>query len=181
MPRKGQDLLLESWRELAMGFPGAHLVLVGPRADLNDPKLSEFRERVASLATDSGAADRIHFVGMTEDVEEYLRAADVFVLASSREGFPNSVLEAMATGLPVVVTPFIGRSPSMGRGEEHFLLCDRNPDALAACLARLLGDGELRARLGASALRLVREHFDVEKSLDRYVALYRELAAAVRR
>lgn len=181
MPRKGQDLLLECWRELAKRFPSAHLLLVGPRADLNDPKLSEFRERVASLATASGAADRIHFVGMTEDVEEYLRAADVFVLASNREGFPNSVLEAMATGLPVVVTPFIGRSPSMGREEEHYLLCDRNPDALTACLSRLLADGDLRQRLGTSGLRLVRQDFDVEKSLDRYVALYRELAAAVRR
>lgn len=181
MPRKGQDLLLESWRELAKRFPGAHLMLVGPRADLNDPKLSEFRERVASLATASGAADRIHFVGMTENVEDHLRAADVFVLASAREGFPNSVLEAMATGLPVVVTPFIGRSPSMGRDEEHFLLCDRNPEALTAGLSRLLGDGELRERVGANGLRLVRERFDVEKSLDRYVALYRELAAAVHR
>lgn len=180
MPRKGQDLLLESWRELSKSFPEAHLVLVGPRADLNDPKLEEFRKRVASLVEASGASDRVHFVGTADDVEEYLRAADVFVLASKREGFPNSVLEAMATGLPVVVTPFVGRSPSMGREDEHYLLAEPEAGALAAALSRLLANVELRTRIGENGLRLVRDHSDVERSLDRYVALYRELTGAAR-
>jgi glycosyltransferase involved in cell wall biosynthesis len=181
MPRKGQDLLLESWRSISKDLPEAHLLLVGPRADLHDPKLEDFGARIVSLAAASGAADRIHFTGMTDDVEKYLRASDVFVLASKREGFPNSVLEAMASGLPVVVTPFVGRSPSMGDEGEHYLLAEREPDAVGACLCRLLESREERARLGGNGLRLVREHFAVEHSLDRYVALYRELGAAAKR
>ena len=181
MPRKGHDLLLESWLKLAKSFPDAHLVIVGPRADLHDPKLAEFGKRIESLVKASGASDHIHFVGMAQDVEEYLRLADIFVLASKREGFPNSVLEAMATGLPVVVTPFLGRSRRMGRPDEHYLLADRSPEALAASVAKLLGSHELRRTIGESGLRLARETFDLEQTLDRYVDLYRELAAAQRR
>ena len=134
--------------------------------------------RIESLVKASGASDHIHFVGMAQDVEEYLRLADIFVLASKREGFPNSVLEAMATGLPVVVTPFLGRSPRMGRPDEHYLLAEPGPEGLAAPIARLLDGSELRKRLGESGLKLVRETFDLDQTLDRYVALYRELAEA---
>ncbi len=181
MPRKGQDLLLEAWQAVAKRFAEPHLLIVGPRADLNDPKLGDYRKRIAELVDASGASDRIHFAGMAGDVEENLRAADLFVLATKREGFPNSVLEAMATGLPVVVTPFVGRSPSMGSEGEHYLLVERDAAALAAGLERLLEDPALRQRLGEAGLALVERDFDVERSLDRYVALYRELATDRRR
>ena len=176
VPRKGHELLLEAWGRLAKRFPGAQLVLVGPRADLHDPKLADFRDRLKDRVAASGAADRVHFVGMAEDVEKHLRAADVFVLASQREGMPNSVLEAMATGLPSVVTPFIGFSERIGRPDEQFLLSEPNAEALASARGRLLAEPELRRSLGASARRWIVDTLDAERSLDRYAELYRELA-----
>jgi glycosyltransferase involved in cell wall biosynthesis len=178
MPRKGHDLLLESWVGLAKRFPSAHLLIVGPRADLHDPKLADFGARLRELVERSGAPDRVHFVGMAENVEAYLRAADLFVLASQREGFPNSVLEAMATGLPAVLTRFIGFSERLGRADEQYRLADATPDALGTAIAGLLDDAELRRRLGRAAQRWVSENLDVERSLDRYASLYRELAHA---
>ncbi len=177
IPRKGHEVLLEAWLGLAKRFPTAHLLVVGPRADQHDPKLQTFRRRLEDLVAASGASDRIHFVGMARNVEAYLRAADVFVLASQREGFPNSMLEAMATGLPGVVTPFIGFSRRIGRPDEHYLLVEPKADALEAAVARLLERRSLREALGVAARRWIADTLDVERSLDRYAALYRELAA----
>jgi len=178
VPRKGHESLLEAWIGLAKRFPNAHLLLVGPRADLHDPKLPAFRRRLEELVAASGAADRVHFVGMASDVETYLRSADLFALPSRREGFPNSVLEAMASGLPVVVTPFIGFSERIGRPGEQYLLAEPDAAAVGATLARLLESAPLRNNLGAAARRWVTDTLDIEKSLDRYAALYREVAQA---
>ena len=115
---------------------------------------------------------------MAEDVEEHLRAADAFVLASEREGTPNSVLEAMATGLPSVLTRFIGFSERIGRPDEHYLLAQRDAQSLADAVGALLEKPDLRKRLGESARRWVADTLDSERSLDRYAALYRELAAS---
>jgi glycosyltransferase involved in cell wall biosynthesis len=178
MPRKGHEVVLEAWLGLAKRFPTAHLLLIGPRADRHDPKLQGFRRRLEDLVASSGASDRIHFVGMAHDVEAYLRAADVFVLASQREGLPNSMLEAMATGLPCVTTPFIGISARIGQPEKHYLLADRRAHALEAALARLLENPSLRKALGVAACRWIVDTLDLERSLDRYAALYEELVAS---
>ncbi len=176
VPRKGHDLLLEAWVEVAKRDPAAHLLVVGPRADLHDPKLVGFRARLEALVAASGAPERIHFAGSVGDVERYLRAADVFALPSQREGFPNSVLEAMASALPVVVTPFVGFSERIGRPARELLQVERTPRALAETLCALLSDADRRAALGDAARAWVGEHLGVERSLDRYAALYHELA-----
>ena len=93
---------------------------------------------VAELVANSGAADQVHFAGIVDDVENYLRAADISILASSREGTPNSVLEAMATGLPCVVTPYLGLSEGIGKPGEHYLLVEREEGAIAGALGDLL-------------------------------------------
>ena len=97
MPRKGPDKVLQAWRRILPDFPDTHVMFVGPRADTHDPKLQAFGAEVAELVASSGAPEQVHFTGIVDDVENYLRAADIFILASSREGTPNSVLEGMAT------------------------------------------------------------------------------------
>ena len=181
MPRKGPDKVLGAWREILPRFPDTHVLFVGPRADTHDPKLQKFGTELADLAANSGAANQIHFAGIVNDVENYLRAADVFVLASSREGTPNSVLEAMATGLPCVVTPYLGLSEGIGRAGEHYLLVDREPGAIAAALTDLFQDETLRTSIAERGRRYVVENLDQQRSLDRYAALYGELAAAAAR
>jgi glycosyltransferase involved in cell wall biosynthesis len=176
MPRKGSDLLLGAWARVLESVPGVHLVFVGPRKDLQDPGLRNFRARLEQLIRDSGAPGQVHFTGLVESVEPYLHASDVFVLPSQREGMPNSVLEAMASGVPVIMTPFLGLSDDFGKSGEHYLLSDFSPDSLAKELRRLLQDPGLRQRQADAALQWVRQTMDVQASLDQYASLYKELA-----
>ena len=177
MPRKGPDKVLGAWRKVLPRFPDTHLLFVGPRADTHDPKLKSFGSAITDLVASSGAPDQVHFAGIVDDVENYLRASDIFVLASAREGTPNSVLEAMATGLPCLVTPYVGMSAGIGRAGEHYQLVDRNPEAIASALIDVLQDEKASDAASSPGQRYVVEHVDQQQSLDRYAALYEELAA----
>jgi glycosyltransferase involved in cell wall biosynthesis len=178
MPRKGPDKVLQAWRQILPHFPDTHVLFVGPRADTHDPKLQKFGGEIAELVATSGAARQVHFAGIVDDVESYLRAADIFILASNREGTPNSVLEAMATRLPCLVTPYLGISAGIGQPGEHYQLVDRDHGAIAAALTSLLQNDNAGRALGNRGLRYVEENIDQRHSLDRYAALYEELAAA---
>ena len=179
MPRKGPDKVLQAWRQILPQFPDTHVLFVGPRADTHDPKLRKFGLEIADLVATSRASHQVHFADIVDDVENYLRAADIFILASSREGTPNSVLEAMATGLPCVVTPYLGLSAGIGQPGEHYQLVDRNPMDIAAALTGLLQNVDLRNALGAKGQRYVVDNVDQQHSLDHYAALYEELAASL--
>jgi glycosyltransferase involved in cell wall biosynthesis len=178
-PRKGTDLLLEAWSGIARRFPDVHLYLLGLRKDISYPALHRFRERLQELTAQSGAPERVHFEGVVRNVDEYLRAADIFMFPSEREGMPNGVLEAMASGLPVALTPFAGFSEDLGTAGQDFMLVERNAAALTQALEALLNDETLRIQMGQRARRRVEDRFDLEKSLDRYSALYHELAGSL--
>jgi glycosyltransferase involved in cell wall biosynthesis len=177
MPRKGPDKIIGAWRQILPRFPNTHILFVGPRADTHDPKLKAYGARISELVATSGAAGQVHFAGIVDDVDNYLRAADIFTLASSREGTPNSVLEAMAVGLPCLVTPYLGISAGIGQAGEHYQLVDREEQAIAAALAGLLESETARRALGDKGQAYVVNNVDQQISLDRYTALYQELAA----
>ncbi len=175
-PRKGVDLLLESWGSLTLKYPRAHLFIVGPRHDQVDPNLSSFSRKLKFLVNASGAGDRVHFTGSVDNVEEYLRSSDVFAFASQKEGMGNVVLEAMASSLPVILTPFTGLPKAFGLPDSHYILVNRGAEELAAGISSLLDDDNLRHKLGQNARRLVEETMGMEQILDRYAVLYHELA-----
>lgn len=176
IPRKGIDLLLKSWQTLAKQFPDMHFVLIGPRTDVNDPKLSAFNKKLIGLVNASGAGNRVHFTGRVQNVETYLQAADLFVFASEREGMANVILEAMASGLPVVLTPHIGLPPDFGEPSRHYLLADRNPAAIVEVVSELLQNREHCRELSDNGRKWVEETMCLDRILDRYAALYHELA-----
>ncbi|MEM9254106.1 MAG: glycosyltransferase [Pseudomonadota bacterium] len=175
MPRKGPDLAIQAWRRLLSDFPDLHLLLVGPRQDKYDERLAEFSAGLEQSIADSGAPQQVHFSGQIDDVENWLRAADVFVLPTNREGTPNSVLEAMATGLPTVVTEFTGLSSAIGQPGKHFQLVKREADAIAAPLREWLADKNARVLWGESGVSYIRHEMDQRITLDRYTNLYIEL------
>jgi glycosyltransferase involved in cell wall biosynthesis len=175
-PRKGIDILLEAWVSLAKRFPDLHLYLIGMRHDLNAPELSAFRNRLDVLMRKSNAVERLHFVGYIENVDEYLKAADVLVFPSRREGMPNAVLEAMASGLPCVLTPFIGLSPDLGKPNHEYLLVDHDFKAIEGAVSSVLESHDLRNRLGANGRKWVEKTMDIEDVLDRYAQLYKNLS-----
>lgn len=174
-PRKGTDLAVEAWSRRARERRHAHLVVLGHRADRHDAKLAAFSARIQALLADPVVGDRVHMRGVVDDVEAYYRAADALVLPTEREGMPNTLLEAMASGLPAVVTPFVGLTPALGEAGRHYILAERTPAALASALGDALAQprGE---EIGREGRRWVVDHMPLEASLDRYAALFHELA-----
>ena len=120
----------------------------------------------------------VRLAGVRTDVPELLAAADLFVLSSRSEGLPLSILEAMATGLPVVASRVGGVPEVVVDGETGLLVPPGDPGSLARAIERLLDDSALRRRLGAAGRARVAEHFDLASAQRAHLDLYRSLLAA---
>src|SRR3954468_14670986 len=152
--------------------------LAATRADYRAAFVGEgpLLPEIADTIRQRGLTDRIDLLGNRGDVPVVLASADVFVLSSRSEGFPVSILEAMAAGLPVVATDVGGVAESVVDGETGLLVPPGDPAGLAAALDRLLTDGALRLRLGAAGRERARRHFDLAGFRRAHVELYlREL------
>jgi glycosyltransferase involved in cell wall biosynthesis len=118
--------------------------------------------------------------GYRRDVSALLSIFDVFVLPSYREGMPRALLEAMATGIPVVATDIRGCREEVVDGATGILVPVRDPEAVAVAVTGLLGDTRRAASLGAAARSRVIERFDerriTELQVDRLERLHREQA-----
>jgi L-malate glycosyltransferase len=158
-------LLLEAWRDVA-ARSSASLILVGPGND---------RLELTAQANTLGIADRVQFVGSVDNPAEYLRAADVFALPSVAEGMSNSLLEAMATALPCVVSGIGGNTDLITDGQTGRLVLDGTAASWAQTLSELIGEPTSAQRLGAAARRRVDTEFALGVVVDRYLDLYRRL------
>jgi glycosyltransferase involved in cell wall biosynthesis len=138
------------------------------------PDRARLEHEIGSL----GLTGRVRLAGERRDVPELLAEADIFALASSSEGMPVSVLEAMAAGLPVVASRVGGVPEQVVDGKTGLLVDPGNVDDLAGALGRLVVDGELRCRLGAAARARAEKAFDLEPFRRAHLELYsRELAS----
>ena len=134
IPRKGHDLLICAIAKL----PDIHLVIAGQGPD---------EEKLKALAKSLGVADRVELVGSVphEELPALYSAADMLVLATSREGWPNVLLEAMACGAPVVATNIGGIPEIITRPEAGVIVPERTPEALAIGISQILDDPPDRA------------------------------------
>lgn len=166
-PPKCPELMLRAFARVSATRPQAHLVLVGDGWQ---------RAEVETEAHRLGLGDRVRLLGLRRDVPELLRAFDVFVMSSSREGLPRTLSQAMAASLPVVATRVGGIPDAIVEGENGFLVESGDVAALADRLALLADDPALRARMGANGLARV-EEFSVAGMVRRTEALYQALLA----
>lgn len=162
--RKGTDWLVETLARVA--DPRVMLVVVGPV--LEDDFAAEVDRRIAEL----GLAERVRFVGFCDDTAPYYRAADVFVFASTAEGFPNVLVEAMAHGLPIVMRFLPGLADFLVRPGETGYLAATETD-FAAALARLAADRPRRHAFGRENRRFAERNLDLTAVARGYAALYR--------
>lgn len=152
-----------------------YLVLGDSLASDRDQFASRFRQAVG----EAGLSSNFVFTGFTENVPEYLRAMDIFVLPSYREGFPRSVLEAMATGLPVVATNIRGCREAVVHGETGWIVPPRDAEALTAAVRHLLCHEPLARSMGDRGLRRAQEMFNEHQVRARFVGVIDEMTHRV--
>lgn len=173
--RKGLLDLIEAAKRLRdRGLDDWRLEVVGAGNEAGD----EEARRISEAFRSRGMGQALLGPLAGEDLRGRLRSAGVYVLPSRSEGQPIGILEAMASGIPVVATR-VGAVPEMIRdGVDGFLVDPGHPDELATALGRLLASPELRRSMGASARKRAEERFDLPGLRERLETLYREAAWA---
>ena len=135
----------------------------------------DWRNTLESTAESLGLSDMLWMAGDRDDVPALLQAMDVFVLPSLGEGISNTLLEAMAAGLPVLATDVGGNPELVTDGENGRLFPVADEAAFSAVLQELLDDSTLRETMGHNGMRRVRERFDWNRTVEKYLRGYDEL------
>jgi glycosyltransferase involved in cell wall biosynthesis len=165
---KGVPELIEAFDTILKGKPDAHLLLVGWFDVSEDALASRWRVRIANHP-------RIHCTGFVSDTAPYYRAMDVMVLPSRREGFPNVVLEAAATGIPVITTECTGARDSVVPEVTGLLIPPGYPEAISEAALKLLREPARRRMMGDAARAWVCNHYSDERVLRLAVSFYKSL------
>jgi len=166
-PEKGVDILVRAFAELAPSHPNARLVICGSGR--------EVKLQVRAMIAELGLEGQARMAGFRRDVPAVLAATDVYALPSRAEGLGFSLLEAMASGCPVVASRVGGVPEIVTDGQDGLLVEPENPAALASAIGRLLDSPELRARLGAAGRATAQERFATERLVGRVEELYQGL------
>jgi glycosyltransferase involved in cell wall biosynthesis len=168
---KGLPELIEAFDMILKSQPEAHLLLVGWFDTSEDALSAALRARILNQP-------RIHCTGYVADTAPYYRAMDLMVLPTWREGFPNVVLEAAATGVPVITTLSTGSRDSVVPEVTGLLIPPGYPEAISEAVLKLLGNPEGRKRMGVAARAWILEHFVDERVLGLAAAFYKSMLTA---
>jgi sugar transferase (PEP-CTERM/EpsH1 system associated) len=171
LPVKNHMTLLEAIACMAGTGGNWRLLLIGEGPER--PKLEAF------VDAHPGWKHRVSFLGSSNRVSELLQAMDVFVLPSVAEGICNALLEAMASGLPVVATAVGGNPEVVVDGESGLLFPVGDSRALALHLSEIRVQRGLRLQLGQRAVQCVREKFSIDSMVQKYEELYRSMGSAM--
>jgi glycosyltransferase involved in cell wall biosynthesis len=163
-PQKAHERFLRAFRTVRDRLPDARAVLVGD---------GPLRHELERLVDELGLASAVRFVGAVADTRPYLAEATVVALTSPYEGSPNALLEAMASGRPVVATA-VGGVPELIEHGREGLLVEPTDEAVASALTELLCDPESASRMGTHA-RTRAEAFDWSLTVARTEAAYRSV------
>jgi glycosyltransferase involved in cell wall biosynthesis len=138
------------------------------------------RERVRALLGEAGVDEYAWLPGERNDVARIMRSFDLFVLPSLAEGISNTILEAMATGLPVLATAVGGNPELVQAGVTGTLVPRDDPESMARALRAYADSKELCRRHGVEARRTIERKFGMEAMVDAYMAVYDGLLAVER-
>jgi glycosyltransferase involved in cell wall biosynthesis len=165
-PVKDHATLLKAFELVTEVLPDVDLLLVG-----DGPLRGELEKSVEDLPW----GNRVRFLGIRQDISAILRACKVFVLTSLSEAAPLTLLEAMAVGLPVVVTAVGGMTEIVRDRVEGLLAPRQDAQAVAAALIYLLDNPGAAAAMGAAGARAIRSRYTINRTVERYGALYSRL------
>lgn len=156
-----------------------HLALMQAIVDLhhNEPRVvlhlfgdGELKSEIDNFITTHKADDYIIDNGLSDNIQQKLLEADIFVLPSKYEGIPMTIIEAMRSGLPIVAS-HVGGIPDMIDNGKDGLLCGTDKESIEACLEKVISDNRLREQIGKSALKKA-EMFSAAKMAEEYERIY---------
>jgi glycosyltransferase involved in cell wall biosynthesis/peptidoglycan/xylan/chitin deacetylase (PgdA/CDA1 family) len=157
------DVLIEAAPRILERHPDAEFLIVGD---------GRCREHLTTLARTTGVQERFRFLGHRDDVPTVLADADLFVLPSASEAFPNVILEAMAAGLPVVATRVGGIPELVEEGVTGSLVPPADSRALADALLRLLDNPDRAAALGRTGRSRIEQAYSFDRMVEQFETLY---------
>lgn len=166
-PQKGHTFLLMAIKKVIQTLPETVLLIVGD---------GPLRPNLEAKTQELGIQSSVRFLGYRSDVAEVLPCLDLYVQSSLWEGMPNAVMEAMATGLPVVATKVDGTVELIEHGRSGWLVEPANPDALFRAIVDALTNKHEASRVGKVAAERMRAFFSLEAMISAYEELYRELS-----
>jgi sugar transferase (PEP-CTERM/EpsH1 system associated) len=168
-PIKDHHLLIKAYAGLYRKYRKIKLIIVGD---------GPCRQRLEVTTKTLGMKGNVHFLGKREDVPDILKLFDVFALSSIGEGLSNTILEAMATGIPVIATHVGGNSELVANGETGNLVPQGDIDRFAQALEQYILDKELAKKHGENGRLRVVSHFSLEKMVESYRKVYCDLLAS---
>jgi glycosyltransferase involved in cell wall biosynthesis len=165
IPRKNYGVSIRALAQTS--YKGLHFFICGTGGK---------KEALLRLARKLKVEERVHFLGYRKDITDLLGAADIFFFTSLQEGLPRSLMEAMASGLPCIVSEIRGNTDLIRDGEGGYLCGPLDVVGFARALDRLAGDGKLRESMGIKNLDAVK-NFDVKLVKAEMAEMYRKILA----
>lgn len=163
---KRVDLFIEAAARVLRRRPQVGFQVIGD---------GNLQPRLTALASELGVSERVEFLGRRDDVRALLARMSIGVICSDSEGFSNSIMEYMLSGLPVVATATGGNPEAIDDGVTGLLVEPGDPGQLADAVVRLLEDERLASRLGKAARESVRSRFSIEGLISSTVAVYSDI------
>ncbi len=167
-PAKAYDVLIRAAAGLLDHHKHIHFVVAGHQ---KEPLMGELQ----ALMDDLGVSANIHFIGFQQDCAAFLGQLDYFLLSSSSEGFSISTIEAMATGLPVLVTRCGGPEEIISAENQGIMVEPNQPSEITKALEALIDNQEYAKELGQNGKKRAQEAFGVEAMLNGYDEIYKQL------
>lgn len=163
-PVKGIEILIDSLKLVAEQTKEWHLMIAGE-------KESPYAARLIEYVNQAGLKDCCSFVGFQTDIYGYLDSIDIFVMPSLSEGLPQSLLQALSRGKPVIASG-VGGIPEIVNNSSAILVEPNNADALSEAILKVFDSPKLREELSRAAVKIMNQNFTMDKYIDSIVAIY---------
>jgi glycosyltransferase involved in cell wall biosynthesis len=167
---KGIDVLVRCAHKVCREFPQAIFLIAGT---LYEPRA--YTEEIQRMVRDLGLENNVKLLGFVENPAALLKMSDAFCLLSRSEGFSNALLEAMACGVPSVVTRVGGNPEAIVDGENGFLVSPEDDEVAAQRLLSILKDPAMASKVGHAGRVTIEKRFSAEIMIQRLVQVYEEL------
>jgi glycosyltransferase involved in cell wall biosynthesis len=173
-PHKGQETAIRAVAELKIRGTDVACWIAG----IERQGRQEYGQHLRSLVAELGVSDRVRFLGFRPDGPDLLRAADFLLLPSTNEGLPLSIVEAQASGVPVLAAPTAGIPEVIADGETGFLIPAEDANGYANCIETLLHNPDLRERITAEAFARVTRDYTMSAYCKRVHGLLQGISPA---